>query len=89
MSSLYTEADEAPLEERRLKLSMHYYVKIRACIHNPAHHAMCEFDWITRDSYGPRPNRRGSMTRPQAPPAGLKVEEAMTSAEINAELVYP
>ena len=32
VSSLYTEANEAPLEERRLKLSMHYYVKTRACI---------------------------------------------------------
>ena len=27
------------------------------------------------------------MTRPRAPPVGFKVEEAMTSAEINAELV--
>ena len=27
VSSLYTEANEAPLEERRLKLSMHYFVK--------------------------------------------------------------
>ena len=35
VSSLYTEANEAPLEERRLKLSMHYYVKTRACIDNP------------------------------------------------------
>ena len=32
---------------------------------------------------------RGGMTRPPAPPVGLKVEEAMGSAEINAELVYP
>ena len=30
----------------------------------------------------------GGMTRPPAPLIGLKVEEAMTSAEINAELVY-
>ena len=29
------------------------------------------------------------MTRPLAPPIGLKVEEAMTSAEIHAELVCP
>ena len=28
VSSLYTEANEAPLEERRLKMSMHYYVKL-------------------------------------------------------------
>ena len=89
VSSLYTEANEAPLEERRLKLSMHYYVKTRACIDSPAHHALHEFDRTTRDLYAPRPNGRGSMTRPPAPPIGLKVEEAMTSAEINAELVCP
>ena len=35
------------------------------------------------------PNGSGGMTRPAAPPIGLKVEEAMTSAEINAELVCP
>ena len=89
MSSLYTEANEAPLEERRLKLSMHYYVKTRACIDNPAHHALHEFNRTTRDLYAPRLNGRGGMTRPPAPPIGLKVEEAMTSAEINAELVCP
>ena len=89
VSSLYTEANEAPLEERRLKLSMHYYVKTRACIDNPAHHALHEFDRTTRDLYVPRPNGRGGMTRPPAPPIGLKVEEAMTSVEINAELVCP
>ena len=85
-SNLYTEANEAPLEERRLKLSMHYYVKTRACIGNPAHHALHEFDRTTRDLYAPRPNGRRGMTRPPAPPIGLKVEEAMTFAEINAEL---
>ena len=89
VSSLYTEANEAPLEERRLKLSMHYYVKTRACIDNPAHHALHEFDQTARDLYAPRPNGRGGMTRPPAPPIGLKVEEAMTSAEINAEFVCP
>ena len=89
VSSLYTEANEAPLEERRLKLSMHYYLNSRACINNPAHHALHEFDWTTRNLYAPRPNERGGMTRPQAVPIGLKVEEAMTSAEINAELVCP
>ena len=89
VSSLYTEANEAPLEEHRLKLSMHYYVKTRACVDNPAHHALHEFDPTTRDLYAPRPNGRGGMTRPPAPPIGFKVEEAMTSAEINAELVCP
>ena len=89
VSSLYTEANETPLEERRLKLSMHYYVKTRACIDNPAHHALHEFNRTTRDLYAPRPNGRGGMIRSPAPPIGLKVEEVMTSAEINAELVCP
>ena len=49
VSSLYTETNEAPLEERRLKLSMHYYLKTRACINNPARYALHEFDQTTRD----------------------------------------
>ena len=76
VSSLYTEANEAPLEERRLKLSMHYYVKTRACIDSPAHHALYVFDRTTRDLYAPKPNGRWGMTRPPAPPNGLKVENA-------------
>ena len=40
VSRLYTEANEAPLEEHRLKLSMHYYLKTCACIDHPAHHAL-------------------------------------------------
>ena len=36
VSSMYTKANEAPLEERWLKLSKHYYLKTRACIDNPA-----------------------------------------------------
>ena len=87
ISSLYTEANETPLEERRLKLSMHYYLKTRACVDNPAYHALHEFDRTTRDLHTPRPNRTGGMTRPPAPAIGLKVQAAMASAEINAELV--
>ena len=68
---------------------MHYYVKTRACIDNPAHNTLHEFDRTTRDVYAPRPNGRGGMTRPPAPPIGLKVDEDMTSAEINVELVCP
>ena len=89
ISSLYREANETPLGERRLKLSMHYYLKTRACVDNPAYHAFHEFDRTTRDMHDPRPNRRGGMTRPPAPAIGLKVEAAMASAEISAELVCP
>ena len=42
-----------------------------------------------RDRYLPRPNGKGGMTRPLAQPIGLKVEEAMTSAEIDVEMVCP
>ena len=87
VSSMYTEANEAPLEECQLKLSMHYYLKNRACTDNPAHHALHEFDPMIRDLYFPRPNRRGGMTRPSTQPIGLKLEETMTSAEIEIELV--
>ena len=89
VSSLYTETNEAPLEERRLKLSMHYYLKTRACINNPARYALHEFDQTTRDLYVLRPNGRGGMTRPPTHPIGLKVEAAMASAEIDAKLVCP
>ena len=89
VSSMDTEANKAPLEERRLKLSMNYYLKTRACTDNPAHHAQHEFDPTTRDLYLPRPNGKGGMTRPPAKPIGLKVEEAMTSAEIDIETVCP
>ena len=35
-----TQANEASLEERRIKLSMHYYLKTRACIDSPAHQCL-------------------------------------------------
>ena len=69
VSSLYTEVNEAPLEERRVKLSIHNCLKTRACNDNPAHHSLHEFDRTTRDLYAPRPNGRGGMTRPQASPS--------------------
>ena len=72
VSSLYTEANGAPLEECQIKLSMHYYLNTRACIDNPVHHALHAFDWTTRDLYTPRPNGRG-MTQPPTPLVGLNV----------------
>ena len=89
VSSLYTEANKAPLEERRLKLSMHYYVKTCACIDNPAHHALHEFDRTTKSFICSQAKWKRRHDPTPAPPIGLKVEEAMTSAEINAELVCP
>ena len=89
VSSMYTGDNEAPLEERRLKLSMNYYLKTRACTDNPADHALHEFDPTTRNLYLSKLNGKGGMTRPLAEPIGLKVEEAMTSAEIDLETVCP
>ena len=82
---MYKAAKEAPLEERRLKLSMLYYLKTRACTNNLAHHAIHEFDPVTRDL--PRPNERGGMTQPPTQPLVLKLEEAMTSSDIDVESV--
>ena len=87
VSSMYMEANEASLEERWLKLTMNYYLKTLACTDNPAHHALHEFGPTTRDL--PRPNGKRGMTRPPAQPIGLKVEETMTSAEIDVEMVCP
>ena len=50
ISSVYTEANETPLEWCWLKLSMHYYLKTCACSDNPAH-ALHEFAWTIRDLY--------------------------------------
>ena len=86
---MYTEANETPLEERRLKLSMKYYLKTRDCTDNPAHHALREFYPTTRDLYLSKPNGKCGMTRPLTQPVGLKVDEALISAEIDAEMVCP
>ena len=86
VSSMYTEANGAPLEEGRLKLSMHYHLKTRACTDNPVHHAQHEFDPTTRDLYFPRPNGRGGMARlPTQPNPMFKLEEAMTSTKIDID----
>ena len=63
MTSLNTEANEAPLKEHRLNLSMHYYLKIWACIYNPAHHVLHESGKTNSELYAARPNGRGGMTR--------------------------
>ena len=89
VSSLYDETNEAPLEERRLKLSMNCYLKTRACIENLAHHALPEFAQTTRDLYAPKPNGRGGMFRPPTRPIGLRVEAAVASAEVNVDLICP
>ena len=78
--SLYAETKEAPLEERRLKLSMNYSLKTRACIENPAHHALQEFHQTTRDLYASKPNGWRGMTRPPTRPVGLRVEATVASA---------
>ena len=80
------EANEAPpVEERRLQLSMHYYMRTRACINNPAHHFLQEFGQDIIYLYAPKQNGRGGMTQSQAAPVCLKVKEAMISAEIDAD----
>ena len=66
-----------------------YYLKSRANPDNPAHRALHKFDQSTRDLYTSRPNGRGGMSRPPRRPIGLKVEEAMTNAEIDTNIISP
>ena len=87
VSSIYEEASEAPLEEHRWMLSMHYYLWTRACTDNPAHHALHECGPTTR--HLPTSNERRGMVRPPTQPVGLKLEKATTFAEISMDLVYP
>ena len=68
---------------------MSYYLQNRVCIDKPAHNALHESDQTTRDLYVPRPNEKGSMTRPPTCPVGLRVEEAVDSAGINTDLICP
>ena len=86
---MYTEANEAPLEEHRLKLSMNYHLKTRACTDNPAHHTLHEFDPTTRDLYLSKLNGKGGKTRSPTQPIGLKVGESLIAAEIDKEMVCP
>ena len=52
----HPKVNEALLEERLFKLFMRYHLKTRACINNPAHHALYGFDRITTDIYFLMPN---------------------------------
>ena len=87
--SLYVEANEPPLEERRLKLSMHYFLKICAMPDNPAYLAMNKFDRSTKQLYKVRPNGRGGMIRPPTAPVGLRMKAAMKEADIDTSKISP
>ena len=87
--SLYAEANEPPLEERRLKLSMHYFFKICAMPDNPAYLAMDKFDRSTKQLYKVRPNGRGGMIRPPTAPVGLRMKAAMKEADIDTSKISP
>ena len=65
---------------------MHYYLKTHACVDNPAHHALHEFDQTTRFVCPPAKWERRHDPTP-TPAIGLKA--AMASAEINTELICP
>ena len=65
------------------------FLKTRAFIDNPAHHALHEFDGTIRELYVPKPNGWRGMTGPPAYPIGLKLEAVMASVEITVESVYP
>ena len=60
--SVYTQTNESSLEERRIKLFMHYYLKHRACIDNPTNQVMRELDQTSRGQYAP--GQMGEEARP-------------------------
>ena len=50
---LYAESREPPLEIRRLRLSMNYYLKLKANPENPAHE--CVINPILKDKFLAKP----------------------------------
>ena len=89
VSSLYTEANKAPLEERRLKLPMHYYLK-NPCLHRQSCTSCpARIWWNHKRTVCPLAKWERGMTRPPAYPIGLKVEATMASVEIKVKWVCP
>ena len=70
-----------------VELLLHYYLKTRACIDNPAHHAHMNLNDKRYVSPLAKWKRRHDAT--SNPTLSLKLEAAMTFAEIDVESVWP
>jgi ribonuclease HI len=75
--SLYAEAGEPPLSLRRIRLSLCYYLKIRANPENPAYQQVVEPSLIEKYKLKPE----------VTPPFGIRVLEHLGKAGINPNIV--
>ena len=87
--SLYIVENEPPLEECRLKLSMHYFLKICEMPGNPAYLTMKMLGRATKQLYKVRPNGRGGMIQPPMAPVGIWMKATMKEADINTCKICP
>ena len=73
VQSLYAEAGEPPLELRRLKLAMNYYLKLKASPGNPTYDLIIDPPCIRK--FVQKPN--------EIPPLGLRIQSPFKDAEID------
>ena len=75
--SLYAESGEPPLELRRLRLSMNYFLKVKASPENPAYD--CILNPLYEDKYLRKPN--------EITPFGIRIRSHLTEAGIDIDSV--
>ena len=71
--SLYTEANEAPANIRSHKLALQYYVKLKSCLTNPAHHKV----------FHPKYKELFQKNEKAIKPFGLRMETIIGEAEVD------
>ena len=76
VASLYAEAKEPSLANRRLKLTLNYVLKLKSCPDNPAYN--CVFNPPDTELFEP-----ASLT----PPLGVRIKDHLENAEINIKSV--
>ena len=79
VESLYVEANEPSLENRRIKLGMQYATKLKAYPSNPAHD--CVFNPLYENVYDKQPNT--------IQPFGLRVNAHFENSDINLDDIAP
>ena len=83
VESLYVEAGELPLDQRRIKLSLQYVTKLRASPSNPA------FDCVFHPEY----ELKYARNTKSIPPLGIRIKEHLENChipldEINEDDIY-
>ena len=90
VESMYVEAHELPLRERRLELVMKYGLRIKCNTSNPAYDAV--FDLECKDLYNApvQNNRRGSIRpRRRARSLAVDLDELLEEAQIDCSKIKP